>query len=264
MVENDKVERTRYRVGPYMIDQRSKVPNPTWSRDELILALDLYVRYKGNPPGKAAPEVLELSSLLNSLARGANSDFRNANGVYMKVMNFRRFDPIFVAQGKFGLQRGGLDEAIVWQIFANDVDRLTTTSKAIKANAGLPANDSFSADDLDAGLQEAEEGRLLTAQHVRRERSRKLIEAKKKSVVAAGGTLTCEACLFDYEKVYGERGKGFIEVHHTKPVHSLLPGATTHVRDLALVCANCHRMIHARSQWMTMEQLRVALRTSAR
>ena len=36
--------------------------NPTWSRDELILALDLYVRFKGNPPGKASREVVELSA----------------------------------------------------------------------------------------------------------------------------------------------------------------------------------------------------------
>jgi 5-methylcytosine-specific restriction protein A len=66
--------------------------NPTWSRDELILALDLYAHFKGNPPGKSTSEVVELSGLLNEMgAQIANraSDFRNANGVYMKVMNFR-------------------------------------------------------------------------------------------------------------------------------------------------------------------------------
>jgi 5-methylcytosine-specific restriction protein A len=31
--------------------------NPTWIRDELILALDLYLRYAGNPPrGRAVPK----------------------------------------------------------------------------------------------------------------------------------------------------------------------------------------------------------------
>ena len=36
---------------------------PPWSRDELILALDLYVRHEGNPPGKGSAEILALSSL---------------------------------------------------------------------------------------------------------------------------------------------------------------------------------------------------------
>ena len=45
------------------IDQpRTSHRNPSWSRDELILALDLYMRSKGNPPGKTAPEIVELSA----------------------------------------------------------------------------------------------------------------------------------------------------------------------------------------------------------
>jgi hypothetical protein len=83
--------------------------NPPWSRDELILALDLYVRSKGNPPGKSSPEIMGLSSLLNRIAggsEGGTADFRNPNGVYMKLMNFRRFDPVYQEQGKTGLTRG--------------------------------------------------------------------------------------------------------------------------------------------------------------
>jgi hypothetical protein len=59
---------------------------------------NLYVRFKGNPPGKGSPEIVGLSSLLNRIASGSAgeaADFRNPNGVYMKLMNFRRFDPIY-------------------------------------------------------------------------------------------------------------------------------------------------------------------------
>ena len=42
--------------------------NPAWTRDELILALDLYLRRRSAPPGKSSTEVLELSALLNRLA----------------------------------------------------------------------------------------------------------------------------------------------------------------------------------------------------
>src|SRR6476660_7345680 len=108
--------------------------NPTWSRDELILALALYAHFKGNPPGKSSSEVVKLSGLLNEIgAQIANqaSDFRNANGVYMKVMNFRRFDPTYISQGKKGLQRGGKLEQEVWDRFASEPIELPRTAKAI-------------------------------------------------------------------------------------------------------------------------------------
>lgn len=245
-----------------MTEIQSTSRNPAWSRDELILALDFYVHHAGNPPGKASLEVLALSSLLNTIGhgRGVNSDFRNANGVYMKAMNFRRFDPAYIESGRVGLQRGGKDEAVVWETFSNDPARLRAAAEAIATNAGQADTDyATTYISVPDGLQEAEEGRLLTVQHVKRERSRTLVEAKKKSVVDAGGTLACEACGFDYEARYGEHGRGFIECHHIQPLHSLRPGTKTKLTDLALVCASCHRMIHAKPRWLTMVELRSVL-----
>src|SRR5690242_17374589 len=43
--------------------------NPTWARDELILALDMYLCYAGNPPGKESTDIVELSDTLNRLAK---------------------------------------------------------------------------------------------------------------------------------------------------------------------------------------------------
>jgi hypothetical protein len=86
----------------------SQVPahNPMWLRDELILALDLYLRYAGNPPPKGSAEIDELSETLNRLGRylgiATEDRFRNVNGVYMKLMNFRRFDPVFTNAGNAG------------------------------------------------------------------------------------------------------------------------------------------------------------------
>ena len=58
---------------------------------------------------------------------------------------------------------------------------------------------------------------------------------------------------------YGQHGEGFIECHHTRPVHTLKPGERTKICDLRLLCANCHRMIHAKRQWLSMEQLMAIL-----
>ncbi len=61
------------------------------------------------------------------------------------------------------------------------------------------------------------------------------------------GKLICEVprCRFDFGKRYGELGAGYAHVHHLKPL-SLASRKGTRVKqtDLAIVCANCHAMIH--------------------
>src|SRR5262249_20738813 len=78
--------------------------NPPWIRDELILALDLYMRLGGRGFSQSHPAILECSELLNQLHRllgsVASETLRNPNGVYMKLMNFRRFDPEYTAEGR--------------------------------------------------------------------------------------------------------------------------------------------------------------------
>jgi predicted HNH restriction endonuclease len=244
------------------INEQSLKRNPPWTRDELILALELYLRNPASPPSKTSPEVQDLSALLNKLGqvlgRGDHEKFRNANGVYMKMMNFRRFDPDYTATGKVGLTRGNKDEQAVWNEFAADQTRLKIVANAIRQAIVLPAADE--ADEMEDGVIEAEEGRLLTRLHCRKERSRKLVEQKKLLALKKFGKLQCEACLFDFEKSYGPRGKGFIEAHHTKPVETLVEGSKTKLEDLTLLCANCHRMVHSARPWLSMAELKQLLR----
>ena len=72
------------------------------------------------------------------------------------------------------------------------------------------------------------------------------------------GELCCEVCGFNFEKTYGERGKGFIEVHHNKPLSSL--NGETEInpeKDLNCLCPNCHRMIHRKKdEILSVEQLK--------
>jgi 5-methylcytosine-specific restriction protein A len=61
---------------------------PSLVRDELVLALDLYLTNPANPPHKGSPAVAELSTLLNKMHRlkgsSATPTLRNENGVYLK------------------------------------------------------------------------------------------------------------------------------------------------------------------------------------
>jgi 5-methylcytosine-specific restriction protein A len=70
--------------------------NPPWTRDELILALDLYFRVSPLHTSEKHPKIVALSAILNRL--GVHEEvpdqdhFRNPNGVYMKLCNFLRAD----------------------------------------------------------------------------------------------------------------------------------------------------------------------------
>jgi 5-methylcytosine-specific restriction enzyme A len=87
---------------------------------------------------------------------------------------------------------------------------------------------------------EWEDLRLLRM-HKRIERNRKLVSKVKKCL-----GFTCQACGLNFEEVYGSIGKGYIEAHHLVPL-SLLKGkrvALDPEHDFAVLCSNCHRMIH--------------------
>ena len=104
----------------------------------------------------------------------------------------------------------------------------------------------------------APEGRLLLRRHRSRERNRALRQRKIKAALRQGSQLTCEICGFDFERVYGDRGSGYIECHHVVPLHEAGEGRTE-LSDLALICANCHRMIHRRAPWPTPGELRAVI-----
>lgn len=55
----------------------------------------------------------------------------------------------------------------------------------------------------------------------------------------------CKCCGFDFEKTYGEHGKGFIHVHHIVPLYKLGEDYQIDpVRELVPLCPNCHAMVH--------------------
>jgi 5-methylcytosine-specific restriction enzyme A len=115
-------------------------------------------------------------------------------------------------------------------------------------------------DFADAEIAEADEGRVITAIHRRYERNLAIVKAKKHRALARVGRLACEACGFDFRERYGERGENFIECHHTVPVYALKAAQTTKIEDLRLLCSNCHRMVHPKRPWLSIEGLTEILR----
>jgi hypothetical protein len=109
--------------------------------------------------------------------------------------------------------------------------------------------------DVDLSIS-ATENRVVLRHHLRRERDPGLVAAKKRY----SKSLACEVCGFDYADVYGDLGDGFCEVHHRNPLSSTEEVVETSLKDLAIVCANCHRMLHKPSTTISIETLRTILK----
>jgi hypothetical protein len=89
-----------------------------------------------------------------------------------------------------------------------------------------------------------EEGGVKFQLHRRKERNRRAVQRKKEIVLARHGKLACEVCDFDFAQVYGPLGAEFAECHHRTPLADLQENHRTRLSELAIICANCHRMIH--------------------
>ena len=110
----------------------------------------------------------------------------------------------------------------------------------------------------DAGFPEGKE-KLRT--HLQRERNPKVIREAKQRFKAKHGRLFCQSCGFDFKEIYGEVGTDYIEGHHTKAVSELSEDSLTMIEDIALLCSNCHRMVHRKRPWLSMNDLKQILAT---
>jgi len=95
------------------------------------------------------------------------------------------------------------------------------------------------------------EGQPRKVMVLHRQRERRLRQAKIRQAMGSGtGRLRCEVpgCGFDFLETYGDLGKGFAFVHHRKRLASRGKPSQTTLDDLAIVCGNCHAMIHLNGQ----------------
>jgi 5-methylcytosine-specific restriction protein A len=110
----------------------------------------------------------------------------------------------------------------------------------------------FVEDDL-VGVEEGARARIEVNRYERDPRARA-------ACIAARGT-SCSVCEFSFETRYGLLGRGFVHVHHLRPLGIADgPMKVDPTRDLVPVCANCHAMLHRRSPPLSIEELQAQLR----
>ncbi len=150
-----------------------------------------------------------------------------------------------------------LDEEIFME-FYDDRDRLRMIAQQIRSVVGkkdltLQLQNIQSEEEEESAVKE---GGVVLKLHKYRERDSSIIQRKKQTVLRNEGKLSCEVCGFDFEAKYGEIGQGFIECHHKVPLSMINAQVATKLDDLALVCANCHRMLHKQMESISLLELR--------
>jgi len=78
----------------------------------------------------------------------------------------------------------------------------------------------------------------------------------RQECIAHYGTI-CSVCGFDFAKIYGDVGEGFIHVHHLKPLSEIGEEYKVDpITDLCPICPNCHAMIHRRNPPYRVEDIK--------
>ena len=234
--------------------------NPNWTRDEVVLALDLYFDCKGKIPGQSDPRGKALSELLRAFphhsAAARKESFRNPDGVAFKLQNLRQ-----VATGE-GLGNVSRTDRDVWNELGHDPKRTKQLATLIRAGIEVvkDAGEDSSGDDVFA------EGKVVTETHVRRERDpklrKRLLEQRRKS-----GGLKCDVCGCTSSDHSPHLGEAVFESHHLVPL-AAGQERKTQLKDMSLLCANCHRMVHRAiaqtKRWLSIEEATVEILGKAR
>lgn len=233
-------------------------PSPPWDWDELVLACDLVAGNDWRELTGTRPEVIKLSQLLQQLSplprESRHPRFRSPEAVSRKTADIVTSEAGYAGAAT----RGNHLDSKVLQAFRADADAMRQHASELRALAASGGNTAPLLDlDLEADPAEdpgAQEGGRVERWRVGRERDPALRSRKLAQVRKAGQPIACEACGFDFGSVYGQRGQDYIEVHHRVPLH-VSGKVRTKLGDLALLCSNCHRVVHRQVPWLTVEDL---------
>ncbi|MDV2989007.1 MAG: HNH endonuclease [Dehalogenimonas sp.] len=111
-----------------------------WSRDELILAFNLYCK---TPFGKIHHNNKDIISLASIIKRSPSA-------VSLKLSNFARLDPALQERNIAGMSHGSKSEVDVWEEFNNNWEALAYQSESILAHyRDIPLEESAKINNTD-------------------------------------------------------------------------------------------------------------------
>jgi hypothetical protein len=173
----------------------------------------------------------------------------------------KQYPPKFVVRKAYGLLIHGPDWA---RVFSGGTQ---ANNFLIKKGFKVWDRDEQTFVGLEAAEEDVErifrEGRVLAQfrKHIRIERNGSLSGYVKKLRLKSDPQLHCDVCDFSFVEAYGEIGAEFIEAHHRSPLGGVPRERDTAASDIALVCSNCHRMLHGSNPLLKPEKLRELLKS---
>ncbi len=144
----------------------------------------------------------------------------------------------------------------------SELATLISEQATLAATPSAPAvvDDASSFAEADYSSWTAEGQRRLVT-HLRIERSSIAAREAKRQHAQRDPRCPCEVCGMSFAEVYGDHGALYIEAHHRQPLALLDEPRPPTPADFAMVCANCHRMLHrTRDVTMAVDELAGLLR----
>lgn len=220
--------------------------NVNFTRDEVILALDVLYNSNAEHLGAKSKEIIDLSELLNALpiypkdVRPEN--FRNCTGVSHQISHFRSG----YSHEENAWNVGSLFFRINQEFKQNNLD-LHETAEAIRKNRELFDKFPFGSNDEATGFPE---GELLGHLH-------RVLENRYGSKIPKESR--CSICKIDLSRVYS-CGVDLLHNHLMVPLNQLDGETKYTANDFITVCPNCHEALHRRRPWVTKRNYEEILR----
>jgi 5-methylcytosine-specific restriction protein A len=217
-----------------------KKTNPDWTREELILALDLYYELDQGQMHKGHPEVIRISNELRALGIHKTIPdivkFRNPSSVSRRLGNFKTMDSGYKGEG---LPNSGKLAKEVFEEFANRRDKLRKEASIVRQLYLKSEAETSSAAEPRASYN----SEFIFQYHKNRETDPLVMKVKKEMVLFETKKLKCEICGFDSLTFYGEIGNDLMEIHYNKEPQNEPNLEVSDMNDFVIVCSNCHKVL---------------------
>jgi len=160
--------------------------NNTWTRDQLLVAFNLYCKIPFSKTKANNPSVVHVARLIN----------RSPASVAMKLGNFGSFDPALQSKGIIGLSRASRADREIWDEFNQDWDKLSMESELAteRLGAGIERRSGNKLEAESPASQESSELEVIAAGPSETERLVKVRLHQKffrESVLASYGSACC-------------------------------------------------------------------------
>ena len=204
------------------------------------------------------------------LNRHKAAELQKAWGVVAKEVHYRETGDWYIALSRFPAALFDAHGYLLFQTeeqyrtspYINIGKQISVKDPGISAIPGyVCVLDSAASTTLDVDIHtdSATEGRRRLVLHLQRERNQNVVRNKKKQAAS----LDCEVCGFSFNQVYGSAASDYCEVHHLRPLSEVEDTTQTRIEDLAILCANCHRVIHLAYPPYTLDELRSMIAKTA-